>query len=267
VQTFVIKYGGSVSAEPTHLLEEIALRAQSGDRLAVVHGGGPEITSWLARIGHESEFVGGQRVTDETTLAVAEMVLAGRVVKRIVRTLQEFGARAAGISGEDAGLFQCGLFDPSGRLGLVGRVVKVDIRLVDELLSAGFIPVVAPLGCDETGQALNVNADVAAGALAGALGADIFLLATDVAGVKMGPNAPEPIPRLTENQARAMIASGVIAGGMIPKVEAALFAVSGGAAAACIADARRPGLLAALARGEAVGTRIVPDEERGVSYA
>lgn len=267
MQTFVIKYGGSVSGEPTLLLEEIALRQRAGDRVAVVHGGGPEITRWLSQIGHESVFVDGQRVTDETTLAVVEMVLAGRVGKRIVRALQAFGARAAGVSGEDAALFQCGMFDPSGLLGLVGRVTKVDTRLVEALFRADIIPVVAPLGCDGTGQALNINADVAAGALAGALGADVFLLATDVAGVKMSPDAGEPVARLTETQARALIGSGVIAGGMIPKVEAALYAVRQGAAAACIADARRPGLLSALARGETVGTRLETDDERGVSHA
>ncbi len=255
--TWVVKYGGSVAGETADLLTEVARMAGEGERIAVVHGGGPEITHFLARIGHASSFVGGQRVTDDVTLDVAEMVLAGRVGKRIVRALQRAGAQAVGLSGEDGELMRAELYDASGALGRVGRVAAVRACLVELLFEAGYVPVIAPLGIGPDDQPLNINADFAAGALAGALGADAFVLATDVPGVKESAQARQAIPELSAQKARGMIRSGAIAGGMIPKVEAALAAVEAGAGEAHIVDGRRPGILAALRRGENAGTKIV----------
>ena len=262
---WVIKYGGSVSGEPTHLLEEIARLARRGERIAVVHGGGPEISQQLARMGHTTAFLDGQRVTDETARDVAEMVLAGRVGKRIVRALQQFGARAAGISGEDGGLVAARLYDDSGRLGLVGRVAAVDVHLLAALFAAGYVPVIAPLGCDGRGDVLNINADFVAGAVAGALRADAFVLATDVPGVRASRDARSALPELSPARAREMIAAGAIAGGMIPKVEAALAAVAAGAAGAHIVDGRQAGILDGIARGRIAGTRIGGGDEGGAA--
>lgn len=258
MNTWVVKYGGSVADEAGDLLREIArMVSREGDRVAVVHGGGPEITQLLERLGHASPFADGQRVTDEITLDAAEMVLAGRVGKRIVRRLQRAGVMAVGLSGEDGGLVRAELYDATGRLGRVGRVTAVRRELVDLLWQAGYVPVLAPLGLGPDGEPLNINADFVAGALAGALGADMFVLATDVPGVKESRHAQHAIPELSAAEAREMIGSGAIAGGMIPKVEAALAAVDAGAGAAHIVDGRRSAILAALRRGEPVGTRIV----------
>lgn len=264
MRTLVVKYGGSVAGGSVDLLDEIAhMASREGERIAVVHGGGPEITHFLARLGHASPFADGQRVTDEVTLDVAEMVLAGRVGKRIVRTLQRAGARAVGLSGEDGELIRAELYDMSGRLGRVGRVTAVRTDLVELLFRAGYVPVVAPLGLGPDGEPLNINADFAAGALAGALGADAFVLATDVPGVKESAQSPYAIPELSAAKARDMIQSGAIAGGMIPKVEAALAAVDAGAGAAHIVDGRRSAILEAIRRGERIGTRIAREISAG----
>ncbi len=264
MNTWVVKYGGSVAGEAGDLLREVAhMVGREGDRVAVVHGGGPEITELLERLGHASSFVDGQRVTDAITLDAAEMVLAGRVGKRIVRRLQRAGVLAVGLSGEDGGLVRAEPYDATGRLGRVGRVTAVRRELVDLLWQAGYVPVLAPLALGEDGELLNVNADFVAGALAGALGADVFVLATDVPGVKESRHAQHAIPELSAAEVREMIGSGAIAGGMIPKVEAALAAVDAGAGEAHIVDGRGPAVLAALRRGEPVGTRIV----RGASPA
>lgn len=253
--TCVVKYGGSVRDETSLLLEEIAYFSRSGVKIAIVHGGGPEISGWLSRIGHSSSFLDGQRVTDETTLDVVEMVLGGRVGKRIVRQLQGFGVQAVSISGEDGGLIEA-VTHEAPDLGRVGRVAAVNPRLVHHLLDAGYVPVIAPLGLDSSGRVLNINADAVAGALAGALAADAFLLATDVAGVKESPHSLHAIPQLTADEAMRMIADKRAVGGMIPKIAAAVAAVEGGARDAYITDGTMAGILEAVLRKEAIGTRI-----------
>lgn len=267
--TIVVKYGGSVADSDPGLLAEIAEHAARGVRIVIVHGGGPEVTKWLTRLDHQAAFVQGQRVTDEQTLAVAEMVLSGSVGKRIVRSLLRLGAKAAGISGEDGNLLRVAPYDQK-KLGFVGRVVQVDLGIVQTLLAAGYIPVVAPLGLDAEQQVYNINADLAAGAIAAELHADALVLATDVEGVRKDPHSPAVIRQLSWQQAREMIVSGSANGGMIPKLEAALATLTGGTKAAHIVDGRRPGVLSDLLGGNPSGTTIVTPisaGEGGVCYA
>lgn len=267
-QTLVVKYGGSVAHQADFLLEDIAYHARVGHKIIVVHGGGPEISHYLSRLGHTSAFIEGQRVTDETTLDVAEMVLAGRVGKRIVRQLQQLGAQAVGISGQDAGMFRCEPFGDDSVLGMVGRVTAVDKMLLTLLLDAGIIPVIAPLAVDSRGQVRNINADTVAGFVAGAFLADAFVLATDVPGVKECSDARTAIPQMTVADVFAKIEEGTITGGMIPKVMAAVEAIEQGARSAWIADGRVAGLLDGVLTGSKVGTRIVAShEERGALHA
>lgn len=267
MRTIVIKYGGSVNAEDTFLLEEIAYYMKARMRIVIVHGGGPEISSFLFRIGHTSHFIDGQRVTDDTTLDIVEMVLAGRVGKRIVRSLGQYGVRAVGISGEDAGLVRAEPFGNDADLGFVGKVAGVDADLLNCLLDSGYVPVVAPLGVDATGQLRNINADFVAGAIAGALNADAFILATDVPGVKESPQSVRAIPRLSVPAALQMIQTGHATGGMIPKIQAVAEAVLAGAKEAWIVDGRRACIIESVVRQESIGTCIFASTEGETSDA
>ncbi|MCY0875102.1 MAG: acetylglutamate kinase [Firmicutes bacterium] len=267
MQTIVIKYGGSVRDEPTFLLEEIADYASEGHRIVVVHGGGPEITQYLARLGCHSAFENGQRVTDAAALDVVEMVLAGRVGKRLVRALQAFGACPVGISGEDGSLIRALPYSDDERLGFVGRVDQVDISLLNTLLAGGFLPVVAPLGLDATGSVRNINADFVAGAIAGALHADTFILATDVPGVKETSQSAYAIRELTVEAALRLIDEAVVTGGMVPKVLAAIEAVCSGAQDAYIVDGRQDGILDAVLRKDRIGTRIAQTDQKEMRHA
>ena len=263
MQTVVIKYGGSVSGEPTNLLKDIARAAQYGVRIVVVHGGGPEITALLQQLGHTSTFVDGHRVTDEATLDAVEMVLAGRVGKRLVRTLAAYGASAVGVSGQDGEMVLAEAYPSDESLGYVGRVVQIHDRLLSVLLDAGYIPVVAPLGVDQQGRVRNINADLVAGSIAGQLQADAFILATDVAGVKRSPDDTEPVASLTMQEVEQWIQEGIITGGMIPKVSSALDALRLGAKEARIVDGRKTGLFSALLQETAFGTQIITNREEG----
>ncbi len=265
MQTVVIKYGGSVGGQQTDLLQEIARASDYGMRVVVVHGGGPEITALLEKLGHTSTFLDGHRVTDETTLDAVEMVLCGRVGKRLVRILQGLGAKAVSISGEDGFMIQAVPYGDDDVLGYVGRVQRVDVSLLELLLDAGYIPVVAPLGVDSMGHVRNINADLVAGSIAGKLQADAFVLATDVAGVKQNPKDDAAVPLLSIRQVQRWIQEGIITGGMIPKVTAALDALKWGARSAYIVHARHKGLFAALQENKAFGTQIVVATEEGTS--
>lgn len=267
MRTIVVKYGGSVRDEPTFLLEEIAYYASQGERLVVVHGGGPEITQYLAQTGLSSQFVHGQRVTDEAALDVVEMVLAGRVGKRLVRTLQRHGASAVGISGQDGRLVSAVPYSADEALGFVGRVAHVDTKVLEALLDRGFIPVVAPLGVDSAGHVRNINADFVAGAIAGALHADAFILATDVPGVKESSTSLHAIAELTVEAALRLIDEDIVTGGMVPKVLAAVEAACSGASGAYIVDGRLAGIIDAVIRDERIGTRIAAADRKEVRHA
>ena len=256
MDTVVIKYGGHAmdNAELGHAFAaDLAHLAGTGLRIAVVHGGGPQINAMLQRLRIESRFVDGLRVTDEATMQAVEMVLCGQVNKATVSAFTRHGVRTAGISGRDGGLLQARIKNPA--LGLVGEVSSVDAALPRCLLDAGFVPVVAPVGNGPEGQALNINADTAAGALAGALDAAYFVLVSDVPGVLDGEGTL--IPALDRAQISHLRETGVITGGMIPKLESCLHALDAGCARALILDGRAPSSLRRyLEDGEPLGTVV-----------
>ena len=236
----VVKFGGNAMGDDDAMAEfarDVVLMRQVGVNPVVVHGGGPMINEMLTKLGIKSEFVRGKRVTDKATVDVVEMVLCGLVNKRIVQAIMDAGGRAVGISGKDDDLMVCVADDPE--LGFVGKPVEMNVQVLRDLYAAGIIPVVAPVA---TGMAdnetFNVNGDTAAGAIAGALKADRLLLLTDVSGVKNA--AGEVVTQMTPEEVRAMMAEGVISGGMIPKTETALAALDAGVRAVVILDGRIP---------------------------
>lgn len=232
-------------------LENVASLAKKGQQLVIVHGGGPHITRLLFRLNIPSTFIEGLRVTDAETLEAVEMVLCGSVNKALTRSLLKAGADAVGISGEDGGLFSATVKNDA--LGLVGSITAVNPGIVHTLLAADFVPVVAPLALGPDFQPLNVNADTAAGALAGALNADFFILVSDVPGVL--DKAGNLLPELERKDVQALLGDGTISGGMIPKVECCLEALAKGCRHALILDGKQPGsLMDFLEKGIRKGT-------------
>jgi acetylglutamate kinase len=267
--TIVVKYGGH-AMEQNHLASEfgrdIALLKQVGINPVVVHGGGPQINAMLDRLAIKSEFVDGLRVTDAAMVEVVEMVLAGSVNKQVASLINRAGALAVGISGKDGGLIrarkvQRTVKDPGSQiesvldLGFVGEPAFIDTRVIHALTGAGLIPVIAPVGTGEDGETYNINADTAAGAIAGALNAQRLLMLTDVPGV-LDANKTL-MPDLSLTQIKALIADGTISGGMIPKVETCMEAVTLGVKGATILDGRVPhALLLELFTEGGIGTMI-----------
>lgn len=237
--TVVIKLGGHAmgsDAAMASFARDVALMRQVGVKPIVVHGGGPMINAMLDRLGIQSDFRNGKRVTDQATIDVVEMVLSGLVNKRIVHAINTQGGRAVGLSGKDANLMSCTIANPD--LGLVGKPSQIDPAILDSLARDSVIPVIAPLGTGQNGETLNVNGDTAAGAIAGALQAERLLLLTDVSGVK-GAN-DKIASELSAAEIREMVETGVIAGGMIPKTETALEAIARGVQGVVILDGRVP---------------------------
>ncbi len=237
--TVVIKFGGNAMGDDEAMqsfARDIVLMEQVGIKPVVVHGGGPMINEQLARLNIKSEFVNGKRVTDAATVEVVEMVLSGRVGKRIVQAINAEGGRAVGLSGKDANLMVCDHAGPD--LGFVGRPSQMNPDILRRLGDVGMIPVIAPIGAGRAGETFNVNGDTAAGAVAAALKADRLLLLTDVEGVKGADGSL--IPEITQAQVHELIRNQVISGGMIPKTETALDAMAGGVRAVVILDGRVP---------------------------
>lgn len=236
----VVKFGGNAmggAEEMADFARDIVLMRQVGVNPVVVHGGGPMINKMLDKLGIESTFVRGKRVTDQATVEVVEMVLTGLVNKRIVQAIMDEGGRAVGLSGKDDDLLVAEPDDPE--LGFVGRPVEMNVQVLHDLFAAGIIPVIAPVATGRVpNETFNVNGDTAAGAIAGALKADRLLLLTDVPGVKNKDG--EVVTELTSAEVRDMIGDGTISGGMIPKVETALSAVQNGVRAAVIIDGKLP---------------------------
>ena len=271
-QTLVIKFGGHAMGEADYVsafAADIALLAQVGACPVVVHGGGPQIGAMLKKLQIESKFIDGLRVTDEATISVVEMVLAGGINKALVAAIAQAGGRAVGISGKDGGLITARKLMATAKtegsaieeaidLGFVGEPDHVDTGVLDALNAAKLIPVVAPVGSDGSGETYNINADTAAGAIAAALGATRMLMLSDVAGVL--DTDGNLITDLTVSQAEALIRDGTVSGGMIPKVETCINAVLGGAEAAVIMDGRAPhALLVELFTEHGIGTMIRAD--------
>ncbi|MCJ7871666.1 acetylglutamate kinase [Marinovum sp. 2_MG-2023] len=235
----VIKLGGHAMGSDEAMEEfarDVVLMQQVGVNPVVVHGGGPMINAMLDKLGIESSFVNGKRVTDKATVDVVEMVLSGLVNKRLVQAINSQGGKAVGLSGKDANLIVCEQTNPD--LGFVGTPVQMNTAVLHDMFRSNTIPVIAPLGTGRAGETFNINGDTAAGAIAGALKADRLLLLTDVAGVKN--DAGEVVTELTAAQIRQMTQDGVIAGGMIPKTETALDAIDRGVRAVVILDGRAP---------------------------
>ena len=267
--TFVVKYGGHAMGDPElqrDFAEDVVLLKAVGINPVVVHGGGPQIGSMLKRLGVETRFVDGLRVTDAATAEVAEMVLAGKINKEIVSWIAAAGGRAVGISGKDAGLVRAEKVrrtEPDRNsgierhvdLGFVGEPVAVDPTILNSLARDGFIPVVAPVALGDDGHTYNVNADTMAGAIAGALNAARFFLLTDVPGVM--DKSGDLLTDLKPGDIAALKGDGTIKGGMIPKVETCVAAVSAGVDAAVILDGRIPhGLLLEIFTRQGAGTLV-----------
>ena len=269
----VIKFGGHAMGEQASIeafASDIVLLQQVGAKPVVVHGGGPQIGSMLARLEMESNFIDGLRVTDQQTISIVEMVLAGAINKSLVTSISAAGGMSVGISGKDGNLIIAKKLNHRTKdtdsaienlvdLGYVGIPDKVDKQVLDALLGVNMIPVVAPLGLGADGQTYNINADTAAGSIASALNASRLLMLTDVDGV-LDDNG-KLIPRLSIAQARQLILDGVIKGGMIPKVETCIQAVQSGAGAAVILDGRKKhAVLVELFTEHGIGTLIHADE-------
>lgn len=263
-RTVVVKYGGAAmkdNALKDKVMRDIVFLSCVGLRPIVVHGGGPEINSWLDKLGIEPQFKNGLRVTDAATMDVVEMVLVGRVNKEIVSSINRAGGNAVGLCGKDGNLIKA---RPDGRegIGFVGEVSNMDVKILESLLTNGHIPVVSSVAADETGQSYNINADTVAGELAAALGAEKLILLTDTAGILKDYKDPSTIIyKLDIQEARELIANGVVGGGMIPKVNCCVRSLAQGVRAAHIIDGRIPhALLLEIFTDTGIGSMIVASE-------
>ncbi|MCU0566365.1 MAG: acetylglutamate kinase [Oculatellaceae cyanobacterium Prado106] len=261
-RTVVVKYGGAAMKDGTlkeSVIRDIVLLSYVGLRPVVVHGGGPEINSWLDKLGIEPQFKNGLRVTDAATMDVVEMVLVGRVNKEIVALINQAGGSAIGLCGKDANLIKARPADQEG-IGFVGEVSAIDVKVLNSLVKEGYIPVVSSVGADDAGQSYNINADTVAGELAAALGAEKLILLTDTPGILRDyKDASTIITTLDIREARALIDTGVVGGGMIPKVTCCVRSLAQGVRAAHIIDGRIPHalLLEIFTDDAGIGSKIV----------
>lgn len=266
-QLVVIKYGGNAMVDERAqelLLDQIALLIEYGIQPVIVHGGGPFIRTLLETAGVESRFVGGHRVTDEAAMEYVEMALNGKVNGVIVRELNERGIKAVGLSGKDAAMVRAVKRSGTEDLGYVGNVSSVDTGLIRTLLSEGFLPVLAPIALGEDFREYNINADMFAGHIAGALNADAFIALTNVDGLLEDPDRPETLIGTVRQQDVDELMGSVIKGGMIPKMEACLAALSQGVKRAHIINGMKPDtLLATLLTNRTCGTIIESSEQTG----
>ncbi len=264
-RTVVVKFGGNAMVDEdltATFAADIVLMHSVGIRPVVVHGGGPQISALMERLGKVPEFVDGQRVTDAETVDIARMVLMGKVNRELVGAINLHGPLAVGLSGEDAGLIRAGARDP--KLGFVGDVRSVNPTILERLLAEELIPVVSTIGADAEGQAYNINADVVAGALAVALGAEKLIYLTDVPGLlEKVDDASSLISHIGAAALQGMVDSGALSGGMIPKISACLDAVAGGVSSAHLLDGRLPHVvLLELFSDAGVGTMITREAPR-----
>lgn len=260
----LIKYGGHAMVDHTlqeAVMKDIVLMWYVGMKPILIHGGGPEVSEAMKRMGKEPTFINGLRVTDRETAEIAEMVLAGKTNKGIASLINRQGGRAVGLSGKDANLLQAVQANPE--LGFVGKVTSVDPRVIETLVAENYIPVICSVGVGPEGETLNINADHVAGTLAAALGAEKLIMLTDVKGILEDIKNPDSlVSALSAAQAKDMISRGIVDRGMIPKVEACIDAVSGGVKRAHILDGRIPhSLLMEVFTDSGIGTMITQEEE------
>ena len=255
----VIKYGGNAMINEQlkqQVMEDIVLLWLIGVKVVLVHGGGPEISETMRLLGKRAEFVDGLRVTDKETVDIVQMVLAGKINKTLVNLLEMKGGHAMGISGMDGRLIEARVKDP--RLGYVGEITKINIQPVEDLLEKGYIPVISTLGCDEQGNAYNINGDTAAACVAGALNTERLIMLSDIPGILRDRDDPSTlIPEMTILEAAQLRRDGVISGGMIPKVECCVDAILKGVKKVIIMDGRVPhSILMEILTDEGAGTMV-----------
>ena len=256
----VVKYGGNAMINQTlkeQVMEDIVLLHLVGVKVVLVHGGGPEINELMDKLGKKATFVDGLRVTDKETVDIVQMVLAGKVNKSLVNYLEVNGGKAMGVSGIDGRLIEAEMKDP--KLGFVGEITNINIGCVEDLLDNGYIPVISTVGCDKEGNIYNINGDTAAARIAGALKAERLIMMTDIAGILKDKNDPSTlIPKITLKEAQALTESGVIQGGMIPKVNCCIDAIAHGVKNVIIMDGRIPhSILMEILTDEGAGTMVV----------
>lgn len=258
----VVKYGGNAMINEqlkTQVMEDIVLLWLIGVKIVLVHGGGPEINELMERLGKKAVFVDGLRVTDKETVDIVQMVLAGKVNKTLVNLLETKGGKAMGISGMDGRLIEAVMKDE--RLGYVGEIVNINADPITDLLEKGYIPVISTVGCDKDGNAYNINGDTAAAYVAGALGAERLIMMTDISGVLRDKDDPSTlITEMTVSDAKKLQEEGIISGGMIPKVDCCVEAISKGVKKVIIMDGRVPhSILMEILTDEGAGTMVIGD--------
>ena len=259
----VIKYGGNAMINEElkeQVMEDIVLLSLVGVKVVLVHGGGPEISEMMEKLGKKAQFVDGLRATDKETVDIVQMVLAGKINKTLVSLLQKKGGKAMGISGMDGNLIEAEM--KNEKLGYVGNIVSVNIQPVLDLLDNGYIPVISTVGCDKDGNAYNINGDTAAEFIAGALEAERLFMMTDIAGILRDRYDPRTlIPAVTVKEARELFESGVVSGGMIPKVECCIEAIEKGVKNVIIMDGRvHHSILMEILTDEGAGTMVMGDK-------
>ncbi len=258
----VIKYGGNAMINEQlkqQVMEDIALLWLIGVKVVLIHGGGPEISETMKKLGKEAVFVDGLRVTDKETVDIVQMVLAGKVNKTLVNLLQMKGGHAVGVSGIDGGIIEAKVKDE--RLGYVGEITKIRTQPITDLLEKNYIPVISTVAMDKEGNTYNINGDTAAAYIAGALGAERLIMMTDIAGILRDKDDPTTlIPELTISQAKTLYDEGVISGGMIPKVDCCIEAIHKGVENVIIMDGRVPhSILMEILTDEGAGTMVTGD--------
>ena len=259
-KTVVIKYGGNAMINETlkqQVMEDIALLWLIGVKVVLVHGGGPEISQTMEKFGKEAKFVNGLRVTDKETVDIVQMVLAGKINKTLVNLIQMKGGHAMGLSGIDGGIIEATMKDEA--LGYVGKITKIRPQPIEALLEKNYIPVISTVASDHQGNTYNINGDTAAARIAGALHAERLIMMTDIAGILMDKDDPSTlIPHITVAEARKLYDSGVISGGMIPKVDCCIDAIEHGVENVVIMDGRIPhSILMELLTDEGAGTMVM----------
>ncbi len=258
----VVKYGGNAMINEElkdKVMRDIVLLSLIGVKVVLVHGGGPEISEMLGKIGKKSEFVNGLRVTDGETVDIVQMVLAGKVNKSLVNIIESKGGSAIGLSGIDGHMIEAKVKDPA--LGYVGEITAVNVKPVLDVIEKGYIPVVSTIGCDSDGNVYNINADTAAAKIAGELGAASLISMTDICGILKDKDDPATlIPKITISYAPELIEQGIISGGMIPKVECCINAVKWGVQRVFIIDGRIPhAILIEMLTDEGIGTMFIDE--------
>ena len=259
-KVIVVKYGGNAMINEElkdAVMGDIVLLSLIGVKVVLVHGGGPEITEMLGKIGKESKFVDGLRVTDKETVDIVQMVLAGKINKNLVNLLQNIGGKAIGLCGTDGHLIEAVQLDE--RLGYVGKVTNVNVEPILDVLDKGYIPVVSTIGCDNEGNTYNINADTAAAKIASMLKAECLISMTDISGILRDKDDPSTlIPKITVEEAPVLVEEGVISGGMIPKVDCCIEAINHGVKKVFIIDGTVPhSILIEMLTDEGIGTMFV----------